>query len=141
MHDLSDPALQYIEQFLLRRIPKGGSVAVIEPKSLLKTLLPRLKAKVDANFFVVGAYVPGFETIPRPHADCVLGEPRAFSEDGFLVSARESSFWSEDVVAVAKMHQYARSRPDECDLVPGKAIVCDRGMFNLNEIAFISSNP
>jgi len=140
-HDLSDPALKYIEQFLLRKIPKGGSVAIIEPKSLLGALLPRLKERVDAKFFVVGAYVPGFETVPHPDADCVIGEPTGFSEDGFLVPAQESSFWSEQVLAVAPMQKYEKGRPAECDLVAGKAVVCDRGVFAMDEIPFIASGP
>lgn len=138
-HDLSDPRRKYIEDFLLRKIPKGGSVAVLCPKQLLRSVLPVLSKK--AQVFVVGAVVPGFETALHAEADCIIGEPVLFSEEGFSVPAAESAWWSERVVGVAYAEQYSRERPSECDLVPGRAVVCDKGVFDLAHVPFIVSNP
>ena len=93
----------------------------------------------SAKCSVFGAHIPGFETVRDISShDLVIGEPVFFSEQGLAVPHEESKYWSQKVIAVSNLESNVDHVPAHCDLVECDKVVCEKGVFNLANVGFIS---
>ena len=117
---------------------------LIHRSSVVSLLFPdkltTIAKEVDRGRFVSFGRAVGFPVTSDPFkSDFVLGEPVCFNEHGFCVHHSQSKFWSEDVIGVASISQYSDVIPADCDLVQGRRVLTEKGMFNLEGIKqFIS---
>lgn len=119
-------------------IPKGGVVEVVNPKSVLCSLLPRIARERGARVVLRGASFearaafkdvsvadPGF-------SDLTLAEPDAFVPGGALVSPSESQFFEKkSVVGVGSVLQQTSRNPASHDFIELKKRVTENGIDSL----------
>ena len=132
---LDSEQYDHLIHHLSKTIRPNSRVAVIKPKSLLRRVMGDLDS---VHFIVVGDYVSGFESSASvPECDYVLGEPSAFNAAGFLVNPSESSLWNGSIIACAPLSRFSEGFPSDYDLVEGKALLCEKGVYRLDHLPFI----
>ena len=116
-------------------IHRGSVVSLLFPVKLVS-----IAKHVDHGRFLSFGRAVGLPVTSDPFkADFVLGEPVYFNEHGFCVHHSQSKFWSEEVIGVASLSQYSDVVPSDCDLVPGRKVLTEKGVLNLENIThFIS---
>ncbi|RLE44412.1 hypothetical protein DRJ22_05955 [Candidatus Woesearchaeota archaeon] len=118
---------------LFNLLSKDYVVGVVNPKTILKAVLPALKKSCPAKFVVVNGFISGFELVSSlSDVDVVLCEPVSFSEAGFCFPPSDLKFLkNKPFFACASLIQYSVVVPDSCDVLDKGRLVCESGVLNL----------
>ena len=111
-------------------------VGVVKPKNILNSLLPKLKEATSTKFVVIGNTMDGFNSDSSlKNVDAVLCEPVCFSQKGFCFPFSDMKFLqNKDFFACASLLQYSSFIPDFCDVLKKGKIVCESGIFSLDNV-------
>lgn len=117
-------------------LSKYDVVGVVNPKIILKNILPLLKKSCSTDFVIFGGFVPGFSSVSSlDGVDIIVSEPFSFSEKGFCFPSSDVSFLKNRFfLACASLFQYSSFVPSSCDVVDSGKLVCESGVFNLDNI-------
>jgi hypothetical protein len=127
-----------LSYYISKRVSKANKVGVMFPKSLLRSILPALKAEHGDKFVILGSVLDGFKTVHSvDDCDVILGEPVGFSNHGLFVNHAESKLWGPSTLACAAIIQHSHYIPSSCDLLHTEQIICEKGIVNIENLAHI----